>query len=107
MGGNYPLKAATLWRDALRPRDIASRYAKLAKSLCPSLKHIKIGQYAWEIEAPEVFETEEDIYTQIKLRRLDNYEANSIEIFAIRTFMSQAALPGFEPPDKPETETEV
>lgn len=53
-GGNYPTRASSLWPDITGTVDIAARYAIITAAICPSLRFIRIGDFAWEISYPSV-----------------------------------------------------
>jgi len=107
--GQYPTKASSLWPGVERPKQIAMRYAKLAKSKCPSLQYIQIHNWAWQITGPHGFSrngTEEDILYQIELRQLERQEILAIELFAMDSFTTQSGLTGPEYPYEEKTEEE-
>jgi hypothetical protein len=107
--GQYPRKTSSLWAGVENPKEIAIRYAKLARSKCPSLQYIQIGVRAWQITAPHGFlhnETEEDIFDQVQLRQLEREEILAIELFAMDSFTTQSGLTGPEYPEEETTEEE-
>jgi hypothetical protein len=72
------------------------------KSLCPSLKYIKIGHWAcFEVTAPFDMTPDTDIYEEIKLRDLTYSEILEIPVFALEYFAGQSGLLGSDRYSKP------
>lgn len=92
-----PTPESSLWPGITKSRQLARCYAKLMKSLCPSLQYIQIGYAAhFEVTAPLEMNPEIDIQEQIQLRELDFSETLAIPLFAMETFTNQSGLTGPE-----------
>jgi hypothetical protein len=106
--GQYPTKASSLWPGIERPKQIAMRYAKLAKSICPSLQYVQIQRWAWQVTADHVLSSGEndDVCDYIHLRQLEFEEILAIELFVMDTFVTQAGLTGPQHPYEENSEEE-
>jgi hypothetical protein len=84
------------------------RYAKLAKSICPSLQYVQIRRWAWQVTADhELLSGEtDDVCDYIHLRQLEFEEILAIELFAMDTFVNQAGLTGPQHPYEEKSEEE-
>jgi hypothetical protein len=107
-GGQYPTKASSLWPGVESSRDIAYHYGILIHSKCPSLKYIKIQDYAWEVDYQILKSTIDDIPIEwVALRPLDQDEIASIDLFALQSFCSESGLPATERPSTPISDEEL
>jgi hypothetical protein len=93
--GPRPPKSASIWPGVYKTRDIASRYAQLMKTKCPSLRYVCIERRAWEItrESNPAGSTGTDDLSGIELRELEYSERIAIPLFAIAHLESQSGLP--------------
>jgi hypothetical protein len=84
------------------------RYAKLAKSICPSLQYVQIQRWAWQVTVDHDLPTGEndDVCDHIHLRQLEFKETLAIELFAMDTFVTQAGLTGPQKPYEEKSEEE-
>jgi hypothetical protein len=98
--GQYPRKESSLWVTVKKPKDIAYRYAKLIKEICPSLQYIRIQDWSWEFVPRRKFKPSS---IGPKLRELEFDELLAIEILSFDIFPPQAGLPGPEQPREPMT----
>jgi hypothetical protein len=104
--GQYPTKESSLWRTAKKPKDIACRYAKLMKDICPSLQYIRIHDWTWEFFPRRKFKPSS---SGPMIRELEYDEVRAFEILSFETLTSQGGLPCPEyPPEEhvPVTEEE-
>jgi hypothetical protein len=102
--GQYPTKESSLWRTVKKPKDIAYRYAKLMKEICPSLQYIRIHDWTWEFIPRRKFKPSS---RGPMVRELEYDEVRAFEILSFEIFTPQAGLPGPEYPpedDIPVTE---
>ena len=99
--GQYPTKESSLWRTVKKPKDIACRYARLMREICPSLQYIRIHDWTWE------FVPRRKLKPSCKgpiIRELEYDEVRAFEILSFEIFSSQGGLPAPEPPPEPITE---
>lgn len=99
--GQYPTKKSSLWRTIKKPKDIACRYARLMKEICPSLQYIRIHDWTWE------FIPRRKLKPSCKgpiIRELEFDEVRAFEVLSFENFTSEAGLPCPELP--PELITE-
>jgi hypothetical protein len=96
--GTYPPASIHRCSGITNPKDLAACYAKLMRSICPTLQYIQIQLWSWQITAPlpGVSIPEEEHASQIKLRELEWVERKGIELFAIGTSAQQSWLPAAE-----------
>lgn len=102
--GRYPPKKASLRLGINRSLSIAQCYARLIKSLCPTLQFIKIGDWAWQIEVGKN-SAKGKRGNSVVLRELSRDEVRNIEIFGITTFAEECGLSGIDV-HKPTTDEE-
>ncbi|KAH6673259.1 hypothetical protein B0J14DRAFT_592862 [Halenospora varia] len=102
--GRYPPKKASLRLGINRSFSIAQGYARLIKSLCPTLQFIKIGDWAWQIEVGKN-SAKGKRGNSVVLRELSRDEVRNIEIFGITTFAEECGLSGIDV-HKPTTDEE-
>jgi hypothetical protein len=86
----YPMTVASLWRMVKKPKEIAYRYAKTMKNMCPSLQYIRIGSWTWEFIPRR--------NGGMILRELEFEEIMALEIMSFEKFPHEAGLPSTEQP---------
>lgn len=96
--GTYPPDLTNRFQDIAEPKDLAACYAKLMRSICPTLQYIQIQSWSWQVTAPlpGVSIPEEEPASQIELREMEWVERKGIELFVIGTSAQQSWLPAVE-----------
>jgi hypothetical protein len=96
--GTYPRDLPNRFPNIMEPKHLAACYAKLMRSVCPTLQCIQIQSWSWQVTAPlpGVSIPEEEYASQIELREMEWVERKGIELFAIGTSAQQSWLPSPE-----------
>jgi len=94
----YPPASTHLCQGITNFKDLAACYAKLMRSMCPTLQYIQIQSWSWQVTAPlpGISIPGEEYASQIELREMEWVERKGIELFAIGTSAQQSWLPSPE-----------
>ncbi|KAF4628150.1 hypothetical protein G7Y89_g10000 [Cudoniella acicularis] len=91
--GSYTVEPQALWPEIQNPKEIARKYAKLCKILCPSVQYVQIHPWAWQVSVKyEKTFSQSEKHAEIEMHELGNDEIRAIELFSYGHNETQSGL---------------